>query len=242
MSLLEIRNEFIKKSGRYDLGTIDGEDNGANFYINSGQRMLDRRMANEHLLAKRIGKLEVGQYLKVFSNAKVIKKVWLINDTTGDIVSLERRTYEQIRDFYLQKLSEMDTGTPAYWCPAIVRLDPSLTIDDVPFAIDAMDEYIIGGTGNTSNGVIFTPPTDTEYRIDVLGKFYTANLIADNDNSVWTESYPNVLLYAALYHLEVTHRNTEGAKDWMGAIDNELIGMDMDFVEFDTEDISQMEG
>lgn len=240
MSLKETRNEFLRKSGRYDLGSIDGEDNGANFYINSGQRMLDRRMANEQLRAKRIGKLEVGQYIKIFPQAKVISNVWLINDTTGDIITLDRKTYQQIRDFYAQSFNVMDNSTPAYWCPAYVRLDPNLTIDEVPFEIDKMDEYVLGGY--KSNGIIFSPPTDTEYRIDVLGKFYTANLTNDGDKSIWTESYPNVLLYAALYQLEVTHRNSEGARDWLAAIDNELIGMDMDSVEFDTEHISQMGG
>jgi len=43
MNLLEIRTEFIKQSGRYDLVTdaTSWADNGANFYINSGQDYLD---------------------------------------------------------------------------------------------------------------------------------------------------------------------------------------------------------
>jgi len=241
MSLLEIRNNFIRKSGRYDLGTIDGEDNGANWYINAGQRMLDRRMTNDDLYAKRLGELEVGQYIKIFPQAKLIKDVWLINESDGAIITLERREYSQIRDFYAKSFSSIDSGTPEYWCRAFVKLDQSLKIDDVPFAIDSMGEYVIDGTTG-ANGIIITPPTDAAYRIDILGKFYNVNLTKDRDKNIWTESYPNVLLYAALYQLEVTHRNSTGAADWLAAIDNELIGIDMDSVELDTSHIDKMEG
>lgn len=241
MTLLSVRNQFLKKSGRYDLGTIDGLDNGANWYINSGQKMLDRRMANEFLLAKRLGVLEVGEYLKIFRQAKVIKNVWLTDPSDGSSFEPERKTYEQIRNFYGERLSVMTNGQPAYWAPAYVRLDPTLTIDEVTAQIDQMDEFVIDAS-TSSNGIIFAPPTDTEYQIDILGKFYTETLVDDADVSVWTESYEHVSVYAALYQLEVTHRNSTGAADWLNAIDNELIGIDMDGVEYDTDHISQMSG
>lgn len=240
MPLSDIRDEFIRKSGRYDLGTIGGADNGANWYINSGQRMLDRRMANEDMMARRLGVLEVGAYLKVFGHIKSIKNVWLI-DSENTIVSPERRTFQQITDFYKEKVSAMDTGTPAYWAPAFVRLDPNVTLDELPFTIDSMTDFVIDA-GAKSNGIIFTPPTDTEYTIDILGKFYSPELVKDGQDSIWSELYPNLLVYAALYELEVTHRNTAGARDWMDAIDNELIGIDMDGVEFLTDHIDQMGG
>jgi hypothetical protein len=197
-------------------------------------------MTNEDMLARRIMTLGVGEYIKVFGQMKVIRYVWLV-DSSGNVSSPTRMTFQQIRDYYAQTLSVMDTGTPAYWAPAYVRIDPNLTIDGTEFTIDSFDEFVIDST-TASNGIIFAPPTDTEYTIDVLGKFYSTDMSADEDTSIWTELYPNVLLYAALYQLEVTHRNTSGARDWLGAIDNELIAIDMDSVDFVSEHIDQMEG
>ena len=241
MSLVEIRNEFIRKSGRYDLGSVDGADNGANWYINAGQRMLDRRMANDDLYAKRLGTLAVGEYLKIFRFAKSITNIWLIDQSDGSTLELERKDYAWIRNEYGERLSAMDNGTPIYWAPAFVRLDPNLKISEVDFTLDQMDEYVIDAS-QSSNGIIFAPPTDTAYYIDVLGKFYSEKLVNNGDVSIWTELYPNILLFAAMYELEVTLRNTAGQEDWLAAIDNELIGIDMDRVDFDTNHISQMGG
>lgn len=42
MNLKEIRAAFVKLSGRLDLTNQYGYDNGANFFINSGIRLLNR--------------------------------------------------------------------------------------------------------------------------------------------------------------------------------------------------------
>jgi hypothetical protein len=47
---------------------------------------------------------------------------------------------------------------------------------------------------------------------------------------------------AALYKLEVFYRNTEGAKDWSGAMKEDMLGMDHDFVEEDLNGPSQIGG
>ncbi len=46
MNLSEIRTLFVSKSGRRDLVDEYGFDNGANYYINSGLRMLDRMVCD----------------------------------------------------------------------------------------------------------------------------------------------------------------------------------------------------
>ena len=44
MNLKEIREQFVKRSGRYDLvsSTTNWTDNGADFFIRNGQKLLDR--------------------------------------------------------------------------------------------------------------------------------------------------------------------------------------------------------
>ena len=59
MTLKEIRKQFIEQAGRYDLGVARSadsyyDDNGANYYINAGLRMLGGLVdvpANETLTA-----------------------------------------------------------------------------------------------------------------------------------------------------------------------------------------------
>jgi len=47
MTLVEIRAEFLKLSGRHDLVNDDGTNNGADFYINAGLRMLNNMVTDE---------------------------------------------------------------------------------------------------------------------------------------------------------------------------------------------------
>lgn len=245
MALLSVRDKCIKRSGRYDLGTITegstaGTDAGMNWYINEGLKMLERRFTNMQSRAKRVGVLAVGEYLKIFPQARVIEDVWLI-DSAGESFPVIRKEYQQIRDYYNERLSVMDNGTPAYWAPASVKIDPNLTIDEATFAIDDMDELVLSNTLG-ANGIVFAPPTDTEYTIEILGKFYSSPLSNDLDTNLWTENYEGLLIRAAMYQIELDHRNTEGARDWLAGIDNEIIGIDMDEVMFDTEEINEMEG
>lgn len=246
MSLLNVRDEFITKSGRYDLGTVSdgtvvGVDDGANWYIQAGQKWLDRRFNNDQHIAKRVGTLAIGEYLKIFRQARIIMNVWLIDQTTGDTNPMDRRTYAEIRDFFGKRLSVLDAGTPGYWAPAYVKMDPGTVIDDLQVPIDTLDEFVIDSSLE-SNGIVFAPPSDTAYYIDILGKWYSNPLEADGDVSMWTEGFEHVLVWAAQRQLEVSHRNTEGVRDWTAAIDDQLSDIDKDEVAFDTEEINQMEG
>ncbi len=47
MNLFDVREQFIKQSGRRDLTDEYGFDNGADYFINSGLRMLDRMVTDE---------------------------------------------------------------------------------------------------------------------------------------------------------------------------------------------------
>jgi hypothetical protein len=55
-------------------------------------------------------------------------------------------------------------------------------------------------------------------------------LIDNSNNNYWTNVSPEILIKAALYQLEVFNRNTEGAKDWLNAIETETLGLEFDLV------------
>ena len=246
MSLLAVRDQFLKQSGRYDLGTIsadgvDGTDNGADWYINAGQRLLDRRIYANGFRARRLYSLNIGDYLKILHQAKTIEAVWLVKSDSSLIV-LERREFKTLRNYYLQTLSSMDNGTPLYWAPATEKIDPRARIDDLDaVTIDDMGDLVLGNADG-ANGIMLWPPTDEAVTLDVLGRFFSAPLSRNLDTSLWTDSYPEILVMAGLYQLEVAHRNTEGAKDWMASIDLALTEVDMADVAFDSEHINQMGG
>ena len=245
MPLLSVRDEFIRKSGRYELGTITagstaGTDDGADWYINAGQRFLDRRIPLDALRARRLFTLEVDEYLKIFRQAKTIENVWII-ESDGSLTELDRMPLATIRNYYGETVSVMDSGTPMYWSPASVRLDPDSRINEVEHTIDSMTDFVLG-VDNVANGIVVSPPTDTEVTLDILGRFFSPELLKNGDSSIWTESYPDLLVMASLYKLEVFHRNTEGAKDWLLAMDLDLSEIDMSDVMFNAEHINQMKG
>lgn len=64
----------------------------------------------------------------------------------------------------------------------------------------------------------------------------------DTDTSYWTLEAPVTLLFAALYQLEASYRNTEGAKDWLNVIDLDLLGMEKDKISEEIMGVDQMEG
>ena len=70
----------------------------------------------------------------------------------------------------------------------------------------------------------------------------TAELDDDTDENYWSIEHPMLLLYAALYEMEVSYRNTEGAKDWDLALSRELADLDKDTVEEEVHDADFMEG
>jgi hypothetical protein len=78
--------------------------------------------------------------------------------------------------------------------------------------------------------------------------FYSDELINDEDRTWWTETHPLLLIKAALLHVEMTYRNTEGVKDWLGADDmpgtikGDIKQLNMDIVEEEIAGINKMIG
>ena len=83
MNLGEITAWFVKVSGRYDLVKQDGStDNGAYFYINAGQRLLDILQDNIKTRAWHYGPLVVGDDLVLIQNFRSIEDLWIVSSET----------------------------------------------------------------------------------------------------------------------------------------------------------------
>ena len=223
MALIDIRTKFIDLGGRNDLvvDTDDYVDNGADFFITSGQRLLEGLIDTPQTNAKYEKALTIGDTTLTFQNCRAIEEVWL-SDTDDGVSILKEVSHNDILEAF-PELSSEDEGTPAYYAVDVVR--------------------VIGTEGTESvKGIIFMPPTDTAYTMVIKGEFGLKLLSGDNDINYWTEKYPEILVMAALYMLEVFYRNTEGMRDWLASIMLSIDGIDKSVVAEEIAHITQIKG
>jgi hypothetical protein len=242
MNLKEIRQWFVQESGRYELvvDATNWADNGANRYINAAQNFLDRLQTTPKTLGRNFQVVAAGTYFVNFPRCRAIKEVWVVptTDTTASRTRLEKKSSQWIREEY-PNMNDLTNGTPLYYTPSVDRiaLEPvSLPIQDAPTV------YLDIQTDLSYYGVFFYPPVDEQYMIETWGYFYAQELSADTDTSFWSITYPELLVMAAQYMLELFNRNTEGAKDWLNSITSICRGVDLDLVEEEVVDVNQMEG
>jgi len=253
MDYKDLRQKFVELSGRYDLIKANGTDSGADFFINSGQKMLDRMQDTGKAQARLTRTLAANTVVVYTVGLRAIKSVWVSN--ADGMTQLEKTSIENLRGYYGKKLSDITAGTPANYAPAVLRPYPDTTVAaDVAGLYDIEDLILYvaaGATGHWSyNGIIIAPPPSTVYTLSLWGLFYSPTLSATLSGSTWTqtksfwsEEHPDILLIASLYKLEVFYRNSEGAKDWENALNKDMTGIDFGFVEEDVSgDVSEMGG
>ncbi len=250
MNLLAFRQLFRTLTGRYDLVNEDGSDNGANFFINSGQKYLDRAVDIPQGVGRVFKDVVAGQFLVTFQNSRSISEVWCIGLDDSDVMcrlplrkypmnelrGVDARTLEQ---FYVGMFSDTDQARPLYYSPALLRLQTDSTggTGGIGGFMDVLAE------GHQSyNGVLFLPPSDGVYTIEVVGNFYSLEMSADTDHTYWTDVQPNLLIQATMREVEIMHRNREGVADWTAAVQEGVVGIDMDGVAEAVTDITEMEG
>ena len=241
MNLRELRTQFVKRNGRYDL-VVDATswaDNGANFYINSGQRYIDRMDTVKKSQGRNFMPVAAGDYYVTFPFCRAVQEVWAMSIDSQK--QLQKVDYEKLRGCYTNRSRAI--GQPLYYFPAGVRLVPEsdrMTISELNSMID-WTSVIIDPSYNY-NAVMLYPAANRDYTIEVVGLFYSPELVNDNDNSFWSSVHPEILLMAANRQLEIDYRNTQGVKDWENAIQSEIVGLGKDLVEEHVAEVNQMEG
>ncbi len=239
MSLLDIRTLFIQRSGRYDLvvDTTDYADNGADFFIQSGQKWVERQAEFVLQDGKVFRKLETNKFGLTFQDARTIESVYLGNSTGR--VKLDYLSYDNLIACFPKTFTTVTPGQPLYWTNVVVRNVNMDSDSDTGGIIDFMD--VIEDSDNY-NAIVLMPPADQDYHVEITGKFRSKKLTEDGDTNYWTDNEPFILVLSALRALEISYRNTQGANDWANAIMSELFGLEKDFVENDTNNIPRLEG
>lgn len=235
MSLLSVRKKFIELSGRFDLveDTTDYVDNGANWFINSGQKVLDRMLDSGKTQARAIRPLKKGQFFVNLTLCRAIQEV-VVSDTNGASPVVCTKDVDLLhKDF-----TGLSSGKPSSFFPTMARLAPDTYTANVPEVLRGASV----GVECWPKGVLLNVKADKDYLVDVYGIFYSKPLQEDEEDSYWSQHHEDTLVLAALYRLEVFYRNTTGARDWLEALTMDTMGMDMDEVAEEIAKISQIGG
>lgn len=239
MTLIEIREKFVKTSGRNDLvvDTVNYVDNGVDYYINAGQRMLDMKYRFPKDIGMYPSTLAINGYSILVPFCRSIKEVWVGDGTKR--WQLKKKSLQDFLATYTGLLTATEPGSVECYCPAMLRIIPE---DAAPSAITTGYIAAITGTTYEYNGILIGPPTDTSLYTEVYGLFYTNNLTLDTDESYWSIVHPELLVRAALYQHSLDIRDDSSARSWLGAIELQTTGIDMDIVEEESSECDQMEG
>jgi hypothetical protein len=153
MSVLAVREQFARQSGRHDLVTTFGSvytDNGADFYLNAGQRMLDRKASFLKSDSWYRADVPVNTYKLTFPYSTSIKEVWRTN-ATGRF-QMEKKDLDWLRANYYPYLSTSYTSG-------------SLVIGNTYYIVTyvAGDSFTSVGAASNATGITFvatgTSPT-----------------------------------------------------------------------------------
>ena len=264
MTLLATRQHLVELSGRYDL-VIDGlnwANNGADFFIQSGQRWLDRIATISKSLSKYYKTLAIGAWYDLIPHCRSIREVWVSNSDgnkwkltkrdLGDIMYYSDNTGVTLRPALipvdaresglLRDPAQLTNSAPINYTPIILRSMPqsigTVKIDQFGPASysDATQNYY------NLDGIMFLPPVTAGHILEITGQFYQPKLVADTDQNFWTEQEEFTLVLAACRAIEVSMRNQQGVADWESAVMSELRGLEFDEVEEETAEITEIRG
>jgi hypothetical protein len=253
MSIAELRAEFKQLSGLIALS-----DTECDKWINRGIRHLDLISNFQHSEARQAQLIVAGQYQVDFQRTcRVIHDIYAIDLTgyTDPSTSLQREVgrgkvmLNMSHDNFLTNhpdLANEDRSRPLEAASVVIIGVNALSI---PGGIPTYDRFVETKSSAFTNstydirGLLLSPPADKEYMLEVYGKWFSPNLSDTVQENAWSLGHSDTVIAAALYKLNlIKYRNTEGAKDYMGAIMSTLIGLDYDIAEEESNQVPRMEG
>lgn len=235
MTIVELRTIFTNRSGDINMADADIDR-----YINHGIEFLDLLTEYSHAPAKYYAEIAAGVSFHTFGNrSRVIKEVWIIDSVDGRS-KLEKVKHSDLREQY-PDMPSATADKPLYYAVDINRAVPTgFDETNLPAAFQPFIDT--SATAYNIKGILFAPPTDEVYVLEVIGKFHSPTLTDAYTQNWWSVSYPDLVILAALYQLETHYRNTEGANDYMNTMRPIIKGLDYDVAEEDSQDYTAMRG
>jgi len=111
MNLLEIRSDFVNKTGRHDLvvDLTDYTDNGANFFIQAGQRLLDSLLPYRKDIGRYVTTLSAGQSSVILKYIRAFDSLYVTASGIGR-EPLDRKSYSWLIEQYGEDYGEKATN------------------------------------------------------------------------------------------------------------------------------------
>ena len=231
-TLLEIRTQFVKTTGRYDL-VVDTSaylDNGADFYINAGLRALDHKQETPKTRGTSVKNVVANQNFVLMSPGlrAIEDPIWLINSDNVRY-PLIKRSRDQVLLYLKGEWSTSDAEQPNYYAIDLYR------------NVDTEDPLIYDDTDIKK--ILLGPIPDTAYKLEVSGLWKAVALVEESDQNYWTMEHENLVILAAQYAIEIhQHRNITGQNAILVPLVEALQDIDHDTVREEASGITQMEG
>lgn len=215
MTLKEFRKLFVDVTGRFDLvkDTDSYEDDGANFFIQSGSKFLDSRYRTRESEARTSIDLKSTMGTYPLEGYLSVRGVQVYSSDSGWVTLA-----------YVEREEIQELGTPED-TSELPRLYTVVNLLENPIA-----EQPQGATKKLA--IQIWPVPQQDLTAEVTGRF-SMSLKKDTDTSFWTLNYPEMLISASQYYIEVFHRNTQGANDHLRAI--ETLGRELEFDKIESE-------
>jgi hypothetical protein len=251
MNLLDIRKKVVGISGRYDLivDSVDWADFGMDYYIQSGQRYLERSLGVTPATAKLFQSVAAGAFLASFRNCRSVQELWVMDENSrtkvGRVTEPDMKMMfpRYSNNIYSENPTLITSGRPTYYVPVNLRRSPveeNPTTGDAPSLSSYLDT--VSPADPSMNGVLFMPPTDKVYTIEVVGLFYDATLTSNMDENYWTINHPDILVRAALRELAIDFAGSKTVVEWTRTIGEYLLGIEKDAIDQEISEITEMEG
>lgn len=158
MNLLALRTQLVKETGRYDLvvDAVSYVDNGANYYINQAQRILDRMAVTPYSKGEYRHKILANENVFLLDGFRSVNEVYLLKSNSR--IELRKRPLSFLRS----KFRYLDSQSSALSMPLYYAEVPGRTTDDAQkygsnlvvegtFDTD-LDEWIKVGSGLSVSG------------------------------------------------------------------------------------------
>lgn len=241
MNLLTLREKFVRLSGRYELvsSTATWADNGADFYIRLGQKLLEGLVTTRQTRGNIYLPLAIGEYSLSWPNScRVIEDIFL--QTTSGRTQLEKISLLEFRNYFAEPTASTDNGIPLFWTVADLRgLETTAKEDVGTFLDNVFDE---DSTDRNYSGILIGPPASEAVVIQIMGLFDQFELTSDTDENYWSLEQSGLLLKAALYQLETFGRGTAHHKSWIDSIKLDVYNIECDRVDEESHGIDQIRG
>lgn len=249
MSLLDVRELFLKTSKRSDLvDPTTFADLGADAFLRRAQRRLDAKDPTDRTLGRHVIEMDAGTVYITVRDCFAVKEIWMASGTT-DRWQLNELNWSDFRAAYpglglsvdtsivpavVNKVTD-DTGAPQDYTVNIVRPSPQTDFNDpkaMENAVNLRDVYDMQfGDSRDSVQILWAPPMDSSYSITVMGGYYTWFPKQSEGTSFWIENQPDTLVAETMMLIERLYGNMTRAKAWKEVVDDDLWTMFLPIVE-----------